>query len=505
MAAQYDAFGTYLGDYETEEERRKREELANTAVHTTEVKTFGDGTQQKITKEEIPGAIQPRTVPTAAGPVSPDTFARMQQAESGGRDFDAQGRPLTSPAGAMFKNQVMPATAANPGFGVRPAQAQTPEEYNRVGQEYYQALLKKYNGNEQLAAAAYNMGPGAVDRNMAQNQGQFNVAQAPRETQGYLGKVFNAIIPSAQAGTLPPGQAQRPPTITPQGPVAPGQMPQVAQVAPSVQPGMSIDEEGNRLIRNPDGTTTVLGPDNRPLAAGGMEPRDTPQFRNRLFEEAGKDAFKWMEIAKNPEYAQFPGMQVVAKEQARNLLEQDFKMSAAKEQTTGLIAAASQGDPRASRTIADELKNQDGSWVKMILLGFLSPQLAGEEAVKLGFGNKWVQGYDADGKPGMIQVNAKGLPLKGYKDDGSAIADTDLVKYTMGGKAGTKADVSTQDVERNGQAGRVITQHLPNGQTRTMVESGGKLFPYDTSWKPRSISAAAAKRVSGEMPHRPPG
>ena len=482
MAAQYDAFGTYLGDYETEEERKKREELANTAVHTTEVKTYGDGTQEKITKEEIPGAIQPRTVPTAAGPVSPDTFARMQQAESGGRDFDAQGRPLTSPAGAMFKNQVMPATAANPGFGVRPAQAQTPEEYNRVGQEYYQALLKKYNGNEQLATAAYNMGPGAVDQNIARNQGQFNVAQAPRETQGYLDKVFrgvgnvvNAVIPSAQAGTLPPGQAQRPATITPGAPVAPvapGAMPQIAQVAPSVQPGMTIDEEGNRLIRNADGTTTVLGPDNKPLAAGGMEAQDTPQFRNRLFEEAGKDPFKWMEIAKNPEYSKFAGMQTVAKEQARNLFEQEFNMNKAKEQATQAIAQAASGDPKASRAIADELKNQDGSWVKMILLGFLSPQLAGEEAVKLGFGNKWVSQTDDKGNSVLIQVNAKGLPLKGYDSEGNALDDKQLIAFG-GGKKELDIVGGTYVNDRTGEVGRVVTDKK-TGQSFIQTDTGRK-------------------------------
>jgi hypothetical protein len=441
MAAQFDAMGNYLGDYETEEERKKREELGNTAVHTQEIKTYGDGTQEKITKEEIPGAIAPKTMLTAAGPVSPDTFARMQQAESGGRDFAPNGQPLTSPAGAMFRNQVMPATAANPGYGVRPAQAQTPEEYNRVGQDYYQALLKQFGGDERKAAAAYNAGPGRVQQNMARNQGQMNEAQLPRETQGYLGKVFNAMIPSAQAGTLPPGQAQRAPTITPgapTAPVAPGQMPQMGQ------PQMQIDENGNRLITNADGTTTVLGPDNKPLAAGGMEPRDTPQFRNRLFEEAGKDPFKWMEIAKNPEYAQFPAMQTVAKEQTRALLEQEFQMNAAKEQTTKLVAAASQGDPKASRAIADELKSQQGSWAKMILLGFLSPQLAGEEAVKLGFGNKWTSATNDKGETALIQVNAKGLPLKGINADNTAIPQEQLASYMTGGGLGKGTSLSAE-------------------------------------------------------------
>lgn len=137
MAAQYDTLGNYLGDWETEEERQKREEeLANRTVRTQEVKTYGDGTVERTTTEEMAPAIQPVAVkpvqqmpvaPQVQQPVSPDTFNRMIQAESRGQNFDAQGRPLTSPKGAMFAAQVMPSTAAQPGFGVRPAQAQTPE------------------------------------------------------------------------------------------------------------------------------------------------------------------------------------------------------------------------------------------------------------------------------------------------------------------------------------------------------------------------------------------
>jgi len=476
MAAQFDEMGNYLGEYETEEERKRREEIANTAVQTTEVKTYGDGTQERITKEEIPGAITPKTMLTAAGPVSPDTFARMQQAESGGRDFTAQGAPLTSPAGAMFKNQVMPATAANPGYGVKPAQAQTPEEYNRVGAEYYQALLKQFNGDERKAAAAYNAGPGRVQQNMARNGGQMNEGQLPKETQGYLGKVFNAMIPSAQAGTLPAGQAQRAATISPQGPVAPGQLPQMGQ---QVQPQMQIDDNGNRLITNADGTTTVLGPDNKPLAAGGMEARDTPEFRNRLFAEAGKDPFKWMEIAKNPEYAQFPAMQTVAKEQTRNLLEQEFQMNNAKEQTTKLVAAAAQGDPRASRAIADELKSQQGSWAKMILLGFLSPQLAGEEAVKLGFGNKWTSATNDKGETALIQVNAKGLPLKGITTDNKQVPQEQLAGYMTGGGLGKGASLSAEVYVDPATGARYRSGYDSAGKAALVNIQGGAPFKGD--------------------------
>jgi hypothetical protein len=149
-----------------------------------------------------------QTVTTApAIPEQSTTYDRMLQAESGNRDYDAQGRPMTSPKGAMFASQVMPSTAAAPGYGVRPAQAQTPEEYNRVGREYFQALVNKFGGDEQKAAAAYNAGPGRIQQNVNQNNGQMNVAQLPRETQGYLQKIGQAVgnmIPSAQASTLPP-------------------------------------------------------------------------------------------------------------------------------------------------------------------------------------------------------------------------------------------------------------------------------------------------------------
>ena len=161
--------------------------------------------------ETKPGFINPKLAlkNESVAPVADqgNTYNRILQAESNNQDYDAQGRPITSPKGAMFAGQVMPSTAANPGFGIKPAASQTPEEYNRVSSEYYQAMLKKYGGDEQKAVAAYNAGPGTVDRNLAANKGQLNVAQLPKETQTYLGKVRpqqSQTIPTTQ--TLSPGE-----------------------------------------------------------------------------------------------------------------------------------------------------------------------------------------------------------------------------------------------------------------------------------------------------------
>lgn len=91
----------------------------------------------------------------------------LRNAETGNKDFNPDGTPVTSVKGAKYAMQVLPSTAQNPGYGIQPAQSDTPEEYNRVGKELLQAMLQRYSGNQTLAIAAYNAGPKTVDNLIA--------------------------------------------------------------------------------------------------------------------------------------------------------------------------------------------------------------------------------------------------------------------------------------------------------------------------------------------------
>jgi soluble lytic murein transglycosylase-like protein len=87
------------------------------------------------------------------------------QAESSGRQTDSSGNTLRSKAGALGLMQLMPSTAAQ--LGVDPNDA---AQNVQGGTTYLQQLFAKY-GNWFDALAAYNWGPGNVDRAQANGNG----------------------------------------------------------------------------------------------------------------------------------------------------------------------------------------------------------------------------------------------------------------------------------------------------------------------------------------------
>ena len=82
-----------------------------------------------------------------------------------------------SGAGALGVMQLMPKTAK--GLGVDPL---NPEENIRGGVTYLKQMYDKYQ-DPTLALAAYNAGPGRVDKALKSGQG---ISSLPRETQNYI-------------------------------------------------------------------------------------------------------------------------------------------------------------------------------------------------------------------------------------------------------------------------------------------------------------------------------
>ena len=148
---------------------------------------------------EIPGTETEgyATTTVGGGLGVEDTWSRMIHTESRGRQHDSSGRPLTSSAGAIGIAQVMPATAREVaremGIPFDENRYRNDAEYNaRLGRFYYEKMLRKYGGDTVLAAAAYNAGPGNVDRALRRGGREDFARYLPQETQGYIRSVHGS-------------------------------------------------------------------------------------------------------------------------------------------------------------------------------------------------------------------------------------------------------------------------------------------------------------------------
>lgn len=128
--------------------------------------------------------------------VPQDTLLQaVYQQESGNRHRNADGSLVTSPKGAQGVGQIMPPTGKDPGFGVKPLQDDSEQENRRFTGDYLNAMLKRYSGNQILALAAYNAGPGKVDDWLKQigdprtgqvSNEQFAASIPSNETRNYV-------------------------------------------------------------------------------------------------------------------------------------------------------------------------------------------------------------------------------------------------------------------------------------------------------------------------------
>ena len=122
--------------------------------------------------------------------VRPELVRAVIQAESA---FNPNARSVK---GAMGLMQLMPATAAE--YGV--ADPYDPHENIRGGVAYLRSLLTRYDDKEELALAAYNAGPGAVEK--------YGGTVPPyRETMDYVDRIRGSM--KGRAGGAAPFRLYR--------------------------------------------------------------------------------------------------------------------------------------------------------------------------------------------------------------------------------------------------------------------------------------------------------
>jgi len=120
--------------------------------------------------------------------VNPDVLFNLLKTES---NFNSKA--VNKDSGALGLAQVMPDTADDPGYDVKPlSDPFNAEDSIRFSAEYLSAMLEEFRGDYDLALAAYNAGPGRVRT--------YRGVPPFAETQKYIEKILGRVAPDEKQG-----------------------------------------------------------------------------------------------------------------------------------------------------------------------------------------------------------------------------------------------------------------------------------------------------------------
>ena len=455
---------------------RKRTDAAmgkapeDTVAHKQEVTTYADGSKTRKVTEEIPAegpvapsvaplpqptaraAAQPVTAPIAPGggrgyvnppmanepqPGTQDAYnASIAQQESGGRqDIGYHDKTKGSAYGpyGMTSAGYQEARRVNPNLPADITQA-TPEQQT-AAQNAYTQQNAKYLTNYGVEPTANNLQAahflGAKGLSDYLKTGYISPqAAAANGGEERVRQIVNQRLGGAQAQASG-GIAQTQPTPEVTAPVSP------EQAAPAVTGAVDYS------LGKP-----AAAPSSGALAINAYQAsQDNPMELMKLRSDESQPEF----IRKR------------AGERAFELLNNERQVAVANEKIDTMVK---NGDQNAiAKTLAAKPKTEEGSYLKAYLFARLGlNDLAKEEQIKLGAGDKWKPVTTAEGETGLIKYNARGEPIQGTTSEGVDMDTKQLAKFASG--AGGKAsDISMTPRQAvvDGELHTFSTKRTPQG------------------------------------------
>lgn len=493
---------------ETEEERRRR--LAAQQPVTEKITYNADGTQ-KVTISGTPEALSaanPRT-PTVVAPVAstapaPQGGMTQQQYnayiarnESGSRPDMGYHMPGKSSAYGTYgitNAAYQDIQRADPQFANRPITSLTAQEqtqaqdvYTRQNTRYLQNYgVEPTQGN--LALAHFLGAKGAADyiktgtisqAAAAANGGEDRVREIAQQRLA-LGQapVSGAAQPApvATAPATPPAPPAPAPAPVDQGPAVPAM--------PS-QGSVQIDDLGNKTVTTPTGETFVVGPDNKPLPARGV---DLQQAFGGKFIAAQNDNDALAALAGDKTANPFE------RQLAKDVFVERYKQNETEAKAKEAMANAAQTGN--FNQVSREMKSGGslGDYLKYMFFksnGF--NEAAEEVANRIGLTDTYQQVTLPDGQRATVRFGTRGEAKSGIDFTGKSL-DTKTLNQLTGTMLG--GQVTTSGTFFQTPTGQILrSQSDERGRVRLVDGASGQVYTGTTQGLTKLEEAGALRKM----------
>jgi hypothetical protein len=272
-----------------------------------------------------------------------------------------------------------------------------------------------------------------------------------------------------------------------------GAQPMAAPVVP-VAPTAAVTPTGASMVAAPAPAPSLAQAGAQAMARGASSEGTAGESQAQSTIQVAQDRFlqiqdntdelmKYAADATVPKYLQDRARETAYEQLVVGRQEQKARDTAQK------IIAEGDGKKIANALQGRGARGDEGSYLKMIMLGFISPELAGAEAVKLGLkASKWETSLLTDDKGNTtaveIQRRADGKLIGGTRVDGTPLTTKELEKAA--GSTGQKLGIvgGTYVNDRTGEVGRVISDEK-TGISYVQTDTGRKPM---TGFRPQATA-----------------